>query len=93
MNGKQRRNKELRILFSEDAMARLERQCELLDVPPSTWARALIMEKVTAYEAATANAMMRPVMAMLGDFVGGMTEEMEDYRKRKSEGKLEDSRK
>ena len=50
------------------------------------------MEKVTAYEAATANAMMRPVMAMLGDFVGGMTEEMEDYRKRKLEGKLEDSR-
>lgn len=84
-----RRTKELRILFSDEAMLRLQRQCELLDVPPATWARALIMERVTAYEAATANAMMRPMMEALNGFVGDMGQEMEDYRKRK----LEDSRK
>ena len=47
--------KELRILFTPEAYERLERQCALLDVPASTWVRALAMEKITAFEAATAN--------------------------------------
>ena len=34
----------------------LERQAQLLDVPASTWIRSLVMQKVTAFEAATANA-------------------------------------
>ena len=48
--------KELRMLFTPDAYDRLERQAALLDVPASTWARAIIMEKVTAFESATANS-------------------------------------
>lgn len=80
---------ELRITMSKSAMDRLKRQCELLDVPPSTWSRALIMERVTAYEAAAASALMRPVMEALQGFVGNMEEEMEDFRK----SKMEDSRK
>ena len=48
--------KELRILFTPEAYERLERQAELLDVPASTWVRSLVMEKVTAFESATANA-------------------------------------
>lgn len=48
--------KELRIVISAEALERLERQASLLDVPPSTWARAIIMEKVTAFESATANS-------------------------------------
>ena len=37
--------KELRMLFTPEAYERLERQCALLDVPASTWVRALAMEK------------------------------------------------
>ena len=48
--------KELRIVISAEALERLERQASLLDVPPSTWARAIIMKKVTAFESATANS-------------------------------------
>lgn len=80
---------ELRIMFSVPAMERLKRQCALLDVPPSTWVRALVMEKITAFEAVSANAMMHPMMLSLSDFVGKMGEEMEDFRR----SKLEDSRK
>lgn len=48
--------KELRILFTPEAYERLERQAELLDVPASTWVRSLVMEKITVFESATANA-------------------------------------
>lgn len=81
--------RELRITISESAYARLKRQCDLLDVPPSTWARALIMERVTQYEAASASAMMRPVMEALGGLIVNMDEEVEEHRKTR----LEDSRK
>lgn len=79
---------ELRITMSASAMARLKRQCDLLDVPPSTWARALIMERVTQYEAATASAMLRSPMEALGNLIASMGEEVEEHRK----SRLEDSR-
>ena len=79
---------ELRIMFSASAMARLKRQCTLLDVPPSTWVRALVMERVTAYEAATANAMMQSTLEALGGLIENMNGGVEDFRK----SGMEDSR-
>ena len=70
--------KELRILFTSEAFDRLERQSQLLDVPASTWVRALVMEKITAFESATANAQVASKMdgmfkQLMIDFEG-MTE-------------------
>lgn len=70
--------KELRILFTPEAFDRLERQAQLLDVPASTWVRALVMEKITAFESATANAQVASKMdgmfkQLMIDFEG-MTE-------------------
>lgn len=70
--------KELRILFTPEAFDRLERQAQLLDVPASTWVRALAMEKITAFESATANAQVASKMdgmfkQLMIDFEG-MTE-------------------
>lgn len=70
--------KELRILFTPEAFDRLERQAQLLDVPASTWVRALVMEKITAFESATANAQFASKMdgmfkQLMIDFEG-MTE-------------------
>ena len=70
--------KELRILFTSEAFDRLERQAQLLDVPASTWVRALVMEKITAFESAIANAQVASKMdgmfkQLMIDFEG-MTE-------------------
>ena len=75
--------KELRILFTPEAYERLERQAQLLDVPASTWVRSLVMEKVTAFEAATANA--QALVKMDGLFKQlslEFTSSVDDYRKK-----------
>jgi len=45
-------NKELRIVLSSDAYARVISTAKLLDQTPASFARQIIMEKVTAFEAA-----------------------------------------
>lgn len=76
--------KELRMLFTPDAYDRLERQAALLDVPASTWARAIIMEKVTAFESATSNAQ---ALAMMGDFYKQMSFEFSNLKTEESRKK------
>ena len=76
--------KELRIVISAEALERLERQASLLDVPPSTWARAIIMEKVTAFESATSNAQ---ALAMMGDFYKQMSFEFSNLKTEESRKK------
>lgn len=45
-------NKELRIVLSPEAHARIISQAKLMDQTPASFARQIIMEKVTAFEAA-----------------------------------------
>lgn len=45
-------NRELRIVLSPEAYARIHAQADLMDQNPSSFSRQIIMEKVTALEAA-----------------------------------------
>lgn len=76
--------KELRILFSPSAFERLERQADLLDVPASTWVRALVMEKITAFESATSSTQ---ISTQMNNFLGNMKQMCFDF-----ESMLEDYR-
>ena len=70
--------KELRIVLSPAAYARVVAQAELLDQTPASFSRQIVMEKVTALESANAAGMMvRHTQAMSIM----MQEEMEEHRK------------
>ena len=67
------KKKELRVVLSPEAYGRLLDQAASLDQTPASFARQVIMEKVTALEAAGSQShsvgFLREIMKQTGDFM------------------------
>lgn len=75
------RSKEIRILFTEGAYNRLLAQAEILDVPATTWCRAVVMEKVAAFEIAHANIPLQKALDEMTKLMKETSQMVDDQRK------------
>lgn len=59
------KRKELRVVLSPEALERITEQARLLDQTPASFARQVVMEKVTALEAASSQSSARDIITLI----------------------------